>query len=319
MQKILSSLILISALAAAAFAQETKDGSNSTNQPVKWVRVQSETGEFSVEMPSDFVYFYDKAGFTFDDPNQSYDFNEMRMLNAATEKTVMRVEIYKVSTPKKHLRELLERDRVEGDESSESLEGYTIKQVRQNKIKDFRTKKEVEINFVCRYIASKSYLYVVSVANRGAPTPAAVRFLSSIHLSQPSTDKAIVNISSLTPLRIEQMGEIVQEGKKIETRPKEKTEEVNPVEKNGSPVFYLTRPIANYTERARRARTSGTVSLRVTFAKDGSIPSISVIESLENGLTRASFFCALRIRFIPQERENEFITVMKTVSYSFDI
>jgi hypothetical protein len=319
MNKIFSLLILISACAAGVFAQQTKNASNNPGQTTEWVRLQSETGEFSAEMPADFDYFFDKDGFTFDDSDGLFNFRDMRLLTAAAEKTVMRVEIYKVSSPKKYLKQLLERDGVEGDQGSESLEGYTIKQVRVNKKKDGRTQKDVEINYVSRYIASKSYLYVVTVANRGAQTPAAVRFLSSVRLSQPSTDKTVVNLSSLNPLTIQQIGEFVKEDKKTEAEPKEKTQTPRPVEKNENSILILSKPFAGYTDAARNTGTSGTVTLRVTFAKNGGIPRIGVIESLANGLTRSAFFSALRIRFIPQEKENEFVNATKTVSYSFSI
>jgi hypothetical protein len=316
MKKILSLLILILAFAfVTAFAQKT-------NEAVEWVRVQNETGEFSIEMPSNFIYFYDKEGFNYDVSNKTYSFQEMRMLNAASEKTVMRVEIYKVSSPKKHLNELLERDRLQGSKSEESRDGFTIKQVSQNKFNNARNKTEVEINFVSRFIASKTHLYVVTVANRGAQSAVAARFLNSIRLNQAqaasSDTTKIVNLSSLTPLTIAQIGENEENAKK-QPQTTQPVKPVDKTEKSGNPLLVLAKPIAGYTEAARMSMTNGTISLRVTFAKDGSIPKIAVISGLENGLTRNAFFCALRIRFIPQESENEPVTAAKIVQYSFSI
>ena len=103
-----------------AFAQEPKD---DLKKPVEWVRVEENKGEFSIEMPSDFTYFYDADGFSYDNMSRSYDFKHMQMLNGAMDKTVLSVEIYKVPAPKKYLGELVERLRLSGAKTEESTDG----------------------------------------------------------------------------------------------------------------------------------------------------------------------------------------------------
>jgi len=73
--------------------------------------VQSDNGEFSIEMPADPVYFYDPDGFYFNGggPTGPYNFKEMQMLNASLEKTYMSVEIYSMLNPKTYLNEFTER------------------------------------------------------------------------------------------------------------------------------------------------------------------------------------------------------------------
>jgi hypothetical protein len=84
-------------------------------------------------------------------------------------------------------------------------------------------------------------------------------------------------------------------------------------------VLILSKPFAAYTDAARDALTSGTVRLRATFGKDGRISKIAVVSGLENGLTRSAFFAALRVKFIPQEMDNELVSVSKVVEYSFNV
>jgi TonB family protein len=302
--------ILILAFAASIFAQE-KTAAKTT----EWVRVENETGEFSVELPSDFTYFYDQDGFSFENPSKTYSFKYMQMLNAAADKTVMSVEIYRVSSPKTHLEELLDRQRFSGEKSEESKNGLTIKQFTQNKYEEYRTKKETEVNFVAKFIASKTHIYVVTVANRGAASPTAMRFLSSIRLNAKSSDtEKIIQLSSLKPLTIEQIGETVKDEVKLD-----KPQTTKPIEKPENPIIILNKPQVTYTEAARQTLTSGSIRLRVTFDKNGAISKIGLLKGLPNGLNRNAFFAALRIKFIPQEKENELETVTKTVEYSFSI
>lgn len=313
MKKILSLLILVLAFAFVnASAQKPVE-------TVEWVRVEQQAGEFSVEMPSSFAYFYDKDGFTYDNQGQPYNYSHIQMLNAAADKTVMSVEIYQVPSPKKYLNELIERLRVKGTKSEMSEKGVTVKQFTQNSAMDYANKKEIEISFVSRFIATKDYLYVVTVANRGAQTEASTRFLSSIRLNQPqaSSDAVkVVKLSDLKPLTIEQIGEVAKDN---QPKQSEKKDEKKEIEKPASSVLVLSKPFATYTNAARNAMTSGTIRLRATFDKDGRVSKIAVLSGLENGLTRSAFFAALRIKFIPQEMDNELVTVSKVVEYSFNV
>lgn len=316
--KIFGSLLLLALFCASTFAQETKNISNKTNG---WVRLSFESGEFSFEMPSDYVYFYDKDGFYNSPRNSSktYQYKEMRMFNAFSEKTVMSVEIYDVPAPKKYLNTLLEDQNFKGSKTGESEADYTVKQIEQKSIEDFRNKRDIEISHITKFIASKNHLYILTVANRGAKTAAFEHFLSSIKLDaaqkNPVDNIKTVNISSLTPISIQQIAETIEETKdnKSPVAPNQ------PIEVAENPILFLTKPKPNYTEAARTAGNKGIIRLRTTFSKDGRISKIGIISSLPNGLTRNAFFSALRIKFIPQEKDDQFISITRVVEYSFDI
>lgn len=84
-------------------------------------------------------------------------------------------------------------------------------------------------------------------------------------------------------------------------------------------VKILSKPRANYTDAARQNQVQGKVVLRVTFAANGSIGSISVISGLGNGLTEQAIAAARGIRFEPAKRGGVPYSVQKPVEYSFTI
>ncbi len=323
MKKIFSTLFLLIFFCVSAFTQEIKNTSNQTDE---WVRLSFDNGEFSFEMPSNFFYFYDKDGFRLTHSSgfssQAYQYEQMRMFNASAEKTVMRVEIYEVDSPKKYVNELIEDQKPrnsEISETSESMAGFKVEQLEQQKVEDFRNKKDVEISHITKFITTKKYLYVLTAANRGAKTEAFKRFFSSVSLNSAQTNSAnsakIVDISSLTPITIEQMGEVIEPNK--DNKPSAVPNK--PIEKIENPILFLSKPKASYTEAARKAGDKGIIRLRLKFSENGGISKIGVLSSLPNGLLRNAVFSALRIKFIPQEKDNELVSNTNVVEYSFDI
>lgn len=319
MKKILALLILISFLCVSAFAQQIKDKPDQTKE---WVRVQSDNGEFSFEMPSDFVYFYDKDGL-FLSPrggSQTYQYKEMRMFNASAGKTVMSVEIYKIASSKSYLNTYLENQNIKDSETDKSQTGFIIKQVERNETIDYKNKNNVNISYVTKLFASKKYLYVMTVANRGGKTGDFERFLSSAELNSAQVNQSdnakTVTISSLMPITINQIGSIAEKSKDNEAETNDSNQPISQVE---NPILFLTKPRVNYTDSARGANVTGVIRLRLTFSKDGRISKIEAVSSLPHGLLRNAVFSALRMKFIPQEKDDELVSTTKVVEYSFDI
>lgn len=291
---------------------------NAQNSTDEWIHVQSDNGEFSVEMPANYSYFYDKDGFAYQNSGGStFQYAEMQMLNGSHGKTVMSVEIYKVSSPKSYLNFLLEKGKLKASKiNDESQSEFMVKQAEKSNVKDFINDKDVDVSYIARFISSKNYLYIVTVANRGRKTPAFERFLASIRLGESQSGN--VKILSLQPLTIENVGEDVTgqltpiASPTIQDRPKDWI-------KNPTPLLILSRPFAGYTDAARSKLTAGIVRLRTTLDKDGRVSKISLVSGLPNGLNRSAFFAALRIKFIPEEKAGELETVTKVIEYSFNV
>ncbi len=284
-------------------------------QNPEWVRIQSDNGEFSVEMPKNPTYFYDKDGFSYSNWGSSdLYYSEMQMLNSSDGKTVMSLEIYRVASPKKGLDPLLEKQNAKTKKLENLPKDFSGKQSEKATINDFKTRKDIDISYVSRYFASKTHVYIVTVANRGAKTSVFEKFLSSIRLGENQTGNA--KISSLKALTLNDVGFDASDTltpaiplPKPDT-PKENTQ-------NPTPLLILSKPYASYTEAARKNFILGAIRLRVTFEKDGRVSKIGLISGLQNGLDRNAFFAALRIKFIPEEKDGVLQTISKPVEYTF--
>jgi uncharacterized lipoprotein YehR (DUF1307 family) len=119
-------------------------------EKTEWMRVVSDNGEFSVEVPANYTYFYDRDGFSYQLSTGTLQYAQMQMLNASQEKTVMSVEIYKVSSPKKHLNHLL--DKLNHKTSKKDApEDFIVKEFERNSFKDRVSNKDIEISFFSRF------------------------------------------------------------------------------------------------------------------------------------------------------------------------
>jgi len=79
----------------------------------------------------------------------------------------------------------------------------------------------------------------------------------------------------------------------------------------------LSRPRAEYTEKARRNQVNGVVVLRALFTADGKVTEIEVIRGLPDGLTEKAIEAARKIRFNPAIKDGVAVSVRLSVEYSF--
>ena len=82
-------------------------------------------------------------------------------------------------------------------------------------------------------------------------------------------------------------------------------------------IYYQPKPV--YTEAARRNRTEGDVTLRITLGADGNVEDVTTITGLPDGLTEQARRAAREIRFSPAMREGSPVDEVKTITYSFDL
>lgn len=306
--KLFACLTFLFAFSVLANAQETS---------TEWMRLQSVNNEFSIEIPKNVSYFYDEDGFLLGKTGgQDYQYSQMQMLNAASEKTAMSIEIYKVTSPKNHLNLLIENAHV-NTSKLDAPKDFFVKQYEKTSVRDYANDKDVEISFISRYIASKTHIYVITAANRGKRSEAFERFFSSIRLGENQADA--VNISSLKPLKIENINQDVTVQNAPLPQQTTDIDKIAEMKKNPTPVLIIMKPKASYTSAARKSLTTGNIRLRASFAENGSVSKIAILSTLPDGLNRSAFFSALRIKFIPNEKEGEFDTVTKIIEYGFSI
>ena len=302
--------------AATLSAQQEADKA----KPVQWRTLKTNDGEFSADMPSSFRYVYDQTGFIIEENETSLlNFQEMQLLSASSDRTIMTVEIYRTANPTKYVNKLIQLSSARGVKTQTSLPGFSIQQFESKTTPGSKSNKAEPVYYVIKYIASKDHIYIVTAANRGEPSIAAQRFLDSIHLgvsAEKTADEKALDLSKLTPITVDQ---IVSDERNTVKPPPVKSGSMPPqIKPGGVSLLILDKSNPGYTPEARKRSVKGVMRLHITFDKDGAITKIGFLSTLPNGLGRNAFFCALRIKFLPQEKDGSPTTATITIEYNFD-
>lgn len=89
---------------------------------------------------------------------------------------------------------------------------------------------------------------------------------------------------------------------------------------NQTPLKILSKPRAEYTDKARAAGfTGGVARLAVGFSADGRVRHVLIIKPLGYGLDEQSVKAARAIKFEPELKDGKPISVVKIVEYSFTL
>lgn len=273
-----------------------------------WIRVRTDDGEFSIEVPAEYAYFADKDGFSFSNGmGGDLPVRNMRMLNAVHEGTFVSFEIYEAG--KNAL------DRIYEDDKS-IREAVAANKIREKgyELKTIEYKSDTA-NWIRKYFRSKKNIYVLTAGSREVASKVASRFFDSLKF-EPDTNEQADSGVPLSSLRI---FDVV-----IETR-LEKEESKTPAAKSSvpdadvKPLVILSKPRASYVNPARANNVNGVIRLKITLSKDGSIPKIVVVKSLPDGLLRQAVFSALRIKSLPKIKAGLPENSAVTIEYSFSL
>jgi hypothetical protein len=309
-------VLLLLTLSIVGQAQEN----SSAGAPAQWTRIKSSDGEFSIETPNDLVYFYDEDGFIISPPDKkSQLYTDVRLLNSSIDKTFMSVEMYKISSQKGALANLIEQDGLKTSKILGDQKDFIAKQAELNSPPWPASDGTAEISYVVQYFASATHLYVVTVSNRGKKTAAAERFLASVRLQKSGSDNPdlhdATDISRLKPLSI---GDLISTDSALNQSPAKKDETGSPPAKKPQPIV-LVRPTPSYSESARKKDITGVMRVRVEFSRTGAVSKVVILSLLPEDLGKNCFFAALRMKFLPAEKEGSTITISKVVEYNFNI
>lgn len=279
------------------------------NQSAEWIRVQSDDGEFSIEVPAKYSFVVDKDGFSVADKSNNYALKEVRMLNAYREKTLFAFESYKAG--KNALDSFIEQDKRNGKLSQIERGDLRVKQI---------LLKTDKFYAVRQYFNSKNNIYILTAASRNGETPAMKRFFDSMIFKPSNSDKTANNsvsaAISFSALKISQ----IEFDEKPEPFKFDASKPQKPnTDENALPLQILFKPRPSYTDAARMSSERGTIQMRVTFSEDGFISKVGFLKTLKYGLLRQAFFAALRLKFLPREKDEKPQTVAKVIEYSFDI
>lgn len=276
-----------------------------------WLRVQSDDGEFSVEVPATYKYFFSKPGFTVSKVGKSdkFEVSSMRMLTSLVDGTLIGFECYEAG--KQSLDALYDDEtykRTDMIKSEIKGPGYTIKQL------VLKVKNSYAIR---QYFLSKNNIYILTAASRSGETATMRRFLDSLQFAPDGGQKTLINAKPLSGLPVT---DVALDYDLNATYPEPKTATKEPVKFSGDEsLILISKPRPAYTVAARQSGVKGLAAVRTTFEADGRVSKLVVIRQLSDGLLRQVVFAAIRIRFLPPVKNNKPDTVTRVIEYYFDI
>jgi hypothetical protein len=287
---------------ANSFAQPTDD----------WVRVQTDDGSFSVEVPEQHKYFFNDQAFSISWQSSSYQLRDMSLLTAYHDKSLVSFEVY--DGDKQALNAMYERDKKRDwvEDAKTKIGGVEVRSL---------SRKEGGGFGVAKYFRVGKKIFVVIAASRDTKTPVIERFINSIEVRAKDSDPKLT--AAATPF-----SKLVKTDIDIEY--------IDPAVKSATPApplmsqaagndptvkrFQVLRaPNPSYVDSARQSRAKGVIRIRMLFAADGFVPKVEILKTLPDGLLRQALFSAIRLRYLPQEKDGRPVDIKRTVDFSFDI
>jgi hypothetical protein len=303
---ILTTVLLLTLSSTAAAQEVTQTGD--------WFRVQSDNGEFSIEVPSDFSYFFDSEGFTVGEDQKDYRVRDMNLLNAYQDDTLISFEIYRANPDA--MTALLKSTLERGVGSNKTrFHGIDIREVLITEDKTFA--RGEKFHFVSRYFKSKEFVYVLTGLSRQGETPTMKRFFESLKFT-PGGGALLPGVRRIGELKVTPV-----DVKVVDPAPTPDKNAVTPKpvapDPDYHPLVIASKARASYVKKARDNNVMGAVRLRLLLNEKGYIPRIDIVRELADGLVRQSIFAALRIKFLPAERAGKRVPVGKVLEYTFTI
>ncbi len=272
----------------------------------KWTRLQTDNGEFSIEVPESFSYFYDSDGFQVSEGGTDFRLRDVNFVNAFHDGTLVSFEVYRGTS-----------SALDPLAKSAVYKGIGLKNVdfKGIQVKEF-VRKNDQSYFVSRCFRSKEFIYVVSALSREAETPVMKHFFESLRFAKGSKS-ASPEFTRLSKLHVTPVD--------IRTKDVAPMQSTPPVDKPATPapddklLVIGSKPKAHYIVAAREKNVQGSIQLRLELAPNGYVPRIEVLKSLPQGLFRQVVFAAMRIKFLPAEKNRQPIAVQRVLEYSFSI
>lgn len=286
---------------------------SQTPDDAKWIKVGSDSGDFSTDVPADYGFFHDIDGFTVSKARETYHLSNVSFLNSVSGKTLFSVESYK--SDKSAISVLYDHDdRLVTADGEDKTAGFKIQDVKI-KSRTFKNEKYFRTRW---YFYYGGYSYVLTAASRNGETPEMKHFFDSVLFNKTKTtadQTPVIAFSKLNFTSLE-IDESLTKNKPDENDPKS----VKPDENQDSlPLIIFSKPLPAYTAQARQNNVTGSIRIRLTFLGNGRIGKLTLLNTLPDGLVRQAVFTALRTKFLPQESNGKPVAVTKTLIYSFDI
>lgn len=138
------------------------------------------------------------------------------------------------------------------------------------------------------FVATEKHLYRFIASGPGAQRRAMMEFFSSIKLGKEPNGIEVPE------------SEKIYTGREVDVKAR-----------------LLTKPEPTYTADARKNDISGTVILKVVFAKTGQVQNIRVASGLPYGLTEKAINAARQIKFTPAMIDGTPVSMWMQLEYNF--
>lgn len=278
-------LILITIFSFQTFAQDD------------WIRVQSDNGELSVEIPPKYNYFYSDKGVN---SQRGFALSKMSLIRGLSEDTLVSFESYQAS--KSFLDEFIDSDSLKIGNNE-----VTLKKNKKGEIefKELNIKSNDSF-LIRRYFYLEKNIYIFTAVSMKGKTAVMTKFLDSIDFKTKSTNNnvPIPKISGLAMTQIEIISKNV--------KPIEDSEKYN---KNRPSASLLLRPRASFTDNTRGI--SGTVRLRYYYLETGFVSKIEIVNPVSTDLTWQVISSLIKSVRLPVESNGKPIAGQAIYEYTF--
>ena len=303
--KVISSIIFVFALFAYIWPQN-QTNSNAAVRTDDWIRVVSNDGEFSIEVPSKHAFLSDSDGFEIAKNNGNYDLKNMYMLTAFVNGTLVSFEAYDGS--KSAFDAICDNDAFDKNGRTE-----VNKNIGKTKIKEI-TNSTDKYYSIRKFINTKSHIYVLTGASRTGETKEMTHFFDSLVLNDglaAGNNGVIFSAMERYTVKIEYALGSSNDDLKSPKSPAD--------DPSIKPAVVVRGTRGSYSPLARQNKVQGYVILRLVFGPDGSIPAVTVVKTLPDGMLRQTIFAALRTKFLPKEKDGNPVPITKVMEFGYNI
>jgi TonB family protein len=268
---------------AAGRAQDTGAGPAPA-----WTRYTVKDEEFSVKLPARPRLVTTSAHRKTDGQSQL-----ARLLKTNVANVLYRINSFQNPEPMQSLEEFIEEQG-----SSPLFDPASRRILTVDGFAGIEYSSKEKVVSVVQFFATEKHLYRFTAVGLEAGRPAAQEFFSSIKLGS-NLEGTEISDEGDTPGDADVVGEIYT-GKDVDVKAR-----------------ILAKPKARYTDEARKNQLTGSVVLRVLFARNGTVVNISVLTGLHYGLTEQAIAAARQIKFIPAMKEGKPVSMWMQLLYQF--
>lgn len=250
---------------------------------VEWQRYTVKDEEFSVTLPL-FPMMRTSQGTRKSDGKARVE----RYLKTSFDGISYYIEAFENPEPKQSLEQFVDELRLTGLYDPATKRQFTINGF--NGIEYSSGKKSFRA--MVQLVATEKHLYRFIALGAGAERSGPKEFFSSIKLGKEPDG---VEVSDYT-------GEWIYTGREVDVKAR-----------------LLTKPEPSYTAEARKNEISGTVVLKVIFAKTGQVTNIRTVSGLPYGLTDQAIKAAKKIKFTPAMKNGQPVSMWMQLEYNFSL